>query len=153
LNRSSESGTVFTVKPVKQKHLQSISWSESLVAVRVSTQCSSVKELRRKLWSELPQNSPNTRRRRTSVILGRFFPNGNIEPLPRRVCMAYQDDALLTSVMGPLLLLAESVLGVLFALAMSLMTSGRQFRVSNDSSEHVLRRHDESTQAKSFVSI
>jgi hypothetical protein len=74
-----------------------------------------MKELRHRLWSELPQNSPNTRRRRTSVILGRFFPDNNIEQLPRRVCMAYQDDVLLASVMGPLLLLAEPVLGVLFA--------------------------------------
>jgi len=49
------------------------------------------------------------------VILGRFFPNKNIEQLPRRVCMTYQDDALLASVMGSLLLLAEPVLGVLFA--------------------------------------
>jgi len=32
-----------------------------------------------------------------------------------RVCMAYQDDALLASVMGSLLFLSEPVLGVLFA--------------------------------------
>jgi len=61
-----------------------------------------VKELRHRLWSELPQNSPNSRRRLTSVILGRFFPDKKIEQLPRRVCMAYQDDACLASVMGPL---------------------------------------------------
>ena len=114
LHRSNEGGIVSTAKPGKRKHLQSIAWPESLLAVRVSTECSSVKELRHRLWSELPQNSPSSRHRRTSVILVRFFPDNNIEQLPRRVCMAYQDDALLASVMGPLLLLAEPVLGVLF---------------------------------------
>ena len=89
-----------------------------------------MKELRQRLWSELPQNSPNSRHRLTSVILGRFFPDKKIEQLPLRVCMAYQDDALLASVMGPLLLLAEPVLGVLFA-----------------------RKHDGPAQAKAFVSI
>ena len=107
--------TVSTATSGKRKHLQSIAWPESLLAVRVSTECSSVKELRHRLWSELPQNSPSSRHRLTSVILGRFFPDKKIEQLPLRVCMAYQDDALLASVMGPLLLLAEPVLGVLFA--------------------------------------
>ncbi len=115
MNRGSEGNIVSAVKPAKQKHLQSICWSESLLAVKVSTECSSVKELRHRLWSELPQNSPNSRRRLTSVILGRFFPDKKIKQLPRRVYMVYQEDAFLASVMGPLLLLVEPVLGVLFA--------------------------------------
>src|SRR5262249_19546476 len=100
LDTSDGCRVVSTIKSREQKHFQSIAWTESLLAVRVSTECSSVKELRHRLWLELPQNSPHTRRRRTSVILGRFFPNKNIEQLPRRVCMTYQDDALLASVMG-----------------------------------------------------
>ena len=115
MNRSSEDRVVFTAKSRKQKHLQRISWSESLLAVRLSTECSSIKQLRHRLWSELPQNSLNTRRRHTSTILARFFPDKSIEQLPRCVCLAYQDEALLASIMGPLLLLAEPVLGVLFA--------------------------------------
>ena len=83
--------------------------------MRLSIECSSIKELRYRLWSDLPQNSLNTRRRYASTILARFFPDKNIEQLPRCICLAYQDEALLASVMGPLLLLAEPVLGVLFA--------------------------------------
>jgi hypothetical protein len=115
LNRSSEDCVVFTAKSRKQKHLQRISWSESLLAVRLSTECSSIKELRYRLWSDLPQNALSTRRRHTSTILARFFPDKSIEQLPRGVCLAYQDEALLASIMGSLLLLAEPVLGVLFA--------------------------------------
>ena len=115
MNRSGEGRVVSTAKPRKQKHLQRISWSESLFAVRLSTECSSIKELRHKLWSDLPQNSLNSRRRYTSTILARFFPDKSIEQLPRCVYLAYQDEILLASVMGPLLLLAEPVLGVLFA--------------------------------------
>lgn len=115
MNRSSEGRVVSTAKSRKQKHLQRISWSESLLAVRLSTECSSIKQLRHRLWSDLPQNSLNTRRRHTSTILARFFPDKSIEQLPRCVCLAYQDEALLASIMGPLLLLAEPVLGVLFA--------------------------------------
>jgi hypothetical protein len=103
------------VKSSKRQHLQRISWLESLLAVRLATQCSSMKELRHKLWSELPQNSINTRRRYSSTILGRFFPAKNLEQFPRWVYMAYQDEPLLANIMGSLLLLAEPVLGVLFA--------------------------------------
>jgi hypothetical protein len=75
LNWSSEGGIVSTAKSRKQKHLQRISWSESLLVVRLSTECSSIKELRHRLWSDLPQNSLNTRRRCASTILARFFPD------------------------------------------------------------------------------
>jgi hypothetical protein len=74
-----------------------------------------LKELRDKLSSELPQNSINTRRRYTSTILGRFFPAKNLQQLPRCAYLAYQDESLLANMMGSLLLLAEPVLGVLFA--------------------------------------
>ena len=117
---------VSTAKPRKQKHLQRISWSESLLAVRLSTECPSIKELRHRLWSDLPQNSLNTRRRCASTILARFFPDKNIEQLSRCVCLAYQDEALLASVMGPLLLLAEPVLGVLFAERLWLLPPGAE---------------------------
>jgi hypothetical protein len=42
---------------------------------------------------------------------------------------------------------------VQYSLAMSRMTSGRQYKASNGFSGHALRKHDGSTQAKSFVSI
>jgi len=50
---------VHTVRRKEQRHLQDILWAESLQAVRISIECSSVEELTHRLWSELPQNSLN----------------------------------------------------------------------------------------------
>lgn len=103
-----------TVKRGAEKHLQDILWPETLFAVRRSLSCQSVAELGDALRSELPQNSANTRSRNTSVILSRFFPTADLDTFPRRVAATYDDDVL-AHVLGPLLLLAEPLLGRLFA--------------------------------------
>jgi len=95
--------------------LQDILWQESLLAVQVSLGCQTVTELLARLQEKLPQNSAVTRRRNTSIILGRFFPTDDLEQLPRQVFRAYGDEALLACVMRVLFLEAEPVVGELVA--------------------------------------
>jgi len=95
--------------------LQDILWQESLLAVQVSLGCQTVTELISRLQEKLPQNSVVTRRRNTSIILGRFFPTDDVEQLPRQVFRAYDDEALLAAVMRVLFLEAEPLVGELVA--------------------------------------
>ena len=118
---------VSTATPGKRKHLQSIAWPESLLAVRVSTECSSMKEMRQRLCVRTPAEFPQLTSPPYICDPGKILSKTNkIEQLPLRVCMAYRDDALLASVMGPLLLLAEPVLGVLFAERLLLLPPGAE---------------------------
>ena len=104
-----------SVKRDGKRYLQDILWSESLLAVEVSLACQTVAELIARLHEKLPQNSGVTRRRNTSIILGRFFPTDDLDQLPRRVFQAYDDEALLAAVMRVLFLEAEPVVGELVA--------------------------------------
>lgn len=99
------------VKPHGKRYLQDCLWRESLLAVKVSLECHSVAELITRLRERLPQNSVETRERNTSIILSRFFPTSEIEQPPRRVLRAYNDEALLTTVMRVLFLEAEPLVG------------------------------------------
>jgi hypothetical protein len=104
-----------SVKRDGKRYLQDILWQESLLAVQVSLNCQSVADLIARLQEKLPQNSAVTRRRNTSIVLGRFFPTDNVDQLPRQVFRAYDDEALLASVMRVLFLEAEPLVGELVA--------------------------------------
>ncbi|MGH8069741.1 MAG: hypothetical protein ACRERE_31760 [Candidatus Entotheonellia bacterium] len=104
-----------SVKRDGKRYLQDILWRESLLAVRVSLDCQTVIELIACLQEKLPQNSAVTRRRNTSIILGRFFPTNDVDQLPRRVFRAYDDEVLLAAVMRVLFLEAEPLVGELVA--------------------------------------
>jgi len=104
-----------SVKRDGKRYLQDILWQESLLAVQVSLGCQTVTDLLARLQEKLPQNSAVTRRRNTSIILGRFFPTDDLEQLPRQVFRAYGDEALLACVMRVLFLEAEPVVGELVA--------------------------------------
>jgi len=106
---------VRSVKRSGKRYLQDILWQETLLAVNVSLDCQTVAELITRLQEKLPQNSAVTRRRNTSIILGRFFPTEDVDQLPRRVFRAYDDEALLASVMRVLFLEAEPIVGELVA--------------------------------------
>jgi hypothetical protein len=97
------------------KHLQEILWEESLQAVRLSLECESRSVLAERLRNELSQNSATTRDRYTTIILSRFFPETEIDNLPRRLLRAYNDEQLLADAMAVLLLLSEPVVGRLIA--------------------------------------
>jgi hypothetical protein len=104
-----------SVKRDSKRYLQDILWLESLLAVQVSLDCWTVTELIARLQEKLPQNSLVTRRRNTSIILGRFFPTDDLDQLPRRVFQAYDDEALLFAVMRALFLAVETLVGELVA--------------------------------------
>jgi hypothetical protein len=104
-----------SVKRDGKRYLQDILWQESLLAVQVSLNCQSVADLIARLQEKLPQNSAVTRRRNTSIVLGRFFPTDDVDQLPRQVFRAYDDEALLASVMRVLFLEAELLVGELVA--------------------------------------
>jgi hypothetical protein len=104
-----------SVKRDDKRYLQDILWRESLLAAKVSQDCPTVAELISRLHEKLPQNSTLTRRRNTSIILGRFFPTEDLDQLPRRVFQTYDDEALLASVMRVLFLEAEPLVGELIA--------------------------------------
>lgn len=74
---------------------------------------------------ELSQNSVTTRARHALTILSRYFPNSDIDQLPRRVLAAYGDEQLLAAVMAVLLPLGEPVLGRLIAERLHPLEPGR----------------------------
>jgi hypothetical protein len=104
-----------SVKTNGERYLQDILWKESLLAVKVSTECQTVAELISRLQEKLPQHSAVTRQRNTSTILSRFFPTAAIEQFPRQVMLAYDDEELLAAVMRVLFLEAEPLVGKLVA--------------------------------------
>jgi hypothetical protein len=104
-----------SVKRDGKRYLQDILWHESLLAVKLSLDRQTVAELIARLQEKLPQNSGVTRRRNTSIILGRFFPTDDLDQLPRRVFQTYDDEALLASIMRVLFLEVEPVVGELVA--------------------------------------
>jgi hypothetical protein len=112
---SAVSARVRSVKRDGKRYLQDILWQESLLAVKVSLGCQTVAELIARLQEKLPQNSGVTRRRNTSIILGRFFPTEDVDQLPRQVFQACDDEVLLAAVMRVLFLEAEPVVGELVA--------------------------------------
>jgi hypothetical protein len=104
-----------TVKNHGERYLQDILWKESLLAVKMSVDCQTVAELISRFQESLPQNSPVTRRRNTSTILGRFFPTEDLHQLSRQVLQAYDDETLLAAVLRVLFLEAEPLVGKLIA--------------------------------------
>ena len=104
-----------SVKHGGKRYLQDILWQESLLAVQASLSCQTIAELIARLQEKLPQNSAVTRRRNTSIVLGRFFPTDDVDQLPRQVFRAYDDEALVISVMRVLFLEAEPLVGELVA--------------------------------------
>ena len=104
-----------SVKHGGKRYLQDILWQESLLAVQASLSCQTIAELIARLQEKLPQNSAVTRRRNTSIVLGRFFPTDDVDQLPRQVFRAYDDEALVISVMRVLFLEAEALVGELVA--------------------------------------
>jgi hypothetical protein len=104
-----------SVKRDGKRYLQDILWQESFLAVQVALGYQTVTELIARLQEKLPQNSLVTRRRNTSIILGRFFPTDDLDQLPRRVFQAYDDKPLLAAVMRVLFLESEPLVGELVA--------------------------------------
>lgn len=95
------SGTVST--------LQDFPWEGSIQAVKDSLRFDSYPAFVEYVFSTLPQNSPQTRRRYTNLIGRWFFPDRQLPSLPGRVWAAYGDDTLLRDVMRACALSQEPV--------------------------------------------
>ncbi len=94
-----------------ERFLQDILFEETIMAIKIAQEVKSVPELIQRLRNELPQNSPNTRKRNTSIILGRFYPNNNVEEFPTLVLRHYKDETLLREVLKVLFPIKEPIIG------------------------------------------
>jgi hypothetical protein len=79
--------------------LQDFFWPVSIVAVKASDEFQSYEEFHRYTLDNLPQNSPETRRRYGNLIQRRYFPEYSLNGVVPAVWASYHDDRLLTEVM------------------------------------------------------
>lgn len=110
----------------KQKYLQDILWRESLLAIRISLECTSKNELVDRLREELTQNSATTRTRHTSTVLARYFPAPGVDSIARQVLCAYRDEHLLSDLLAILLPMSEPVIGELIANRLHPLSAGTE---------------------------
>ncbi len=90
--------------------LQDFPWEESVQAVKESLRFDSYSAFVEYLFNSLPQNSPKTRRRYTSLIGRWFFPDRQLSTLPARVWASYADETILRDVMRVCVLSQEPVI-------------------------------------------
>jgi len=90
--------------------LQDFPWEESVQAVKDSLRFDSYPTFAEHVFNTLPQNSPQTRNRYTSLIGRWFFPDRQLPGLPGRVWAAYTDENILRDVMRVCVLSQEPVI-------------------------------------------
>ena len=76
----------------KLRNLNDTLLTEGLIAVKFSCELPTIDQLKDQLSQKFPQNSVETRVRYARYVLRWFFPEG-LESLPRRVWMAYREEA------------------------------------------------------------
>ncbi|MFQ5613429.1 MAG: hypothetical protein ACE5H9_14985 [Anaerolineae bacterium] len=79
--------------------LQDIIWEDSITIVKASDSFQSYAQFYNYIVDNLPQNSPETRRRYAGLIQRRFFPGQSLHDLVPSVWRSYHDEAILTDVM------------------------------------------------------
>lgn len=79
--------------------LQDVIWEDSLALIKTSDQFQSYEAFYQHLIENLPQNSPETRRRYAGLIQRRFFPTHSLDDLIPTVWRTYHDESLLTDLM------------------------------------------------------
>lgn len=90
--------------------LQDFPLQASIQAVKASVGFESYDDFHRHLIDNLPQNSPETRRRHASLIGKRYFAGRSLDTLLARVWRAYQDEQILVDLMRVTALEAEPVI-------------------------------------------
>lgn len=90
---------VFPVAAAQYPTLQDFFWTASLVAVKASEGFQRFEEFQNYTFDNLPQNSPETRRRYTELIQRRYFPERSMTGLVPTVWRSYHDEQLLSEVM------------------------------------------------------
>ena len=136
-------------------------WIESIQAVKDSTRFQSYEEFRAHLIRTLPQNSLATRKRYSSYILKRFFPNGSLRQLSAAVWHAYQDETLLEQVMRYSFLSHEPLIGGFVGDVLFQLSPGSQipralledyiFRIYGETKEKAVKRLAGSLRALGFI--
>jgi hypothetical protein len=89
--------------------LQDFPWAASIAAIKASERCESYDDFYRSMLEQLPQNSPETRRRYAELIQRRFFSDRSLDALLPAAWRAYHDDHILTDLMRVTALEAEPV--------------------------------------------
>jgi len=90
--------------------LQDFPLQASIQAVKASADFNTYDHFRRYMFDNLPQNSPETRRRYASLIGKRYFPGLSLDTLLPKAWQAYQDEQILVDLMRVLALEAEPVI-------------------------------------------
>lgn len=90
--------------------LQDFPLPASIEAIKASINFAVYDDFYRYMIDNLPQNSPETRRRYANLIGKRYFPGLSLDTLLPQVWRAYQDESILVDLMRVLALEAEPVI-------------------------------------------
>lgn len=90
--------------------LQDVIWADSITVIKASDQFQSFDGFYNYLVENLPQNSPETRRRYAGLIQRRFFPGQSLNDLIPTVWRKYRDEGILTDLMRVTTLEGEPVI-------------------------------------------
>lgn len=96
--------------PSKPSSIQSVAWETGLTAVRESIEFTDFEAFRLHLLQNMRQNSEGVRRRYTSLILLRLFPERSLQGLNPKVWNAYRDEKILEDIARLTTLEAEPVI-------------------------------------------
>jgi hypothetical protein len=124
--------------PRERRTIQDLLLSEGLLAARLAEEADSVDDLHRRLVSQLPQNSLETRTRYAQSVLKWFFPDGLTSLVPR-VAAAYRDEAITADVLRCCYLMAEPLVGCCVAECLFPLEPG--MRVPVEYLDRFLTRH------------
>jgi hypothetical protein len=102
-------------------------WATCVEAVKRSASYSDFDAFQAELPDSLPQNSPETRRRITNLIVKWYFPNHSLSEIPTLVWRSYQRDDILTDVMRMMTLEAEPVIARFATEQVQVLTPGADF--------------------------
>jgi len=111
--------------------LQIFPWAASVAAVKNSKNYTDFDTFYHELPDSLPQNSPQTRRRVSSLIARRYFPAHTLLDLPARVWSAYHRDDVLLDIMRVMTLDAEPVIARFIMEHVLVLSPGDPFHVAS----------------------
>ena len=97
-----------------KKTISDLRFPEAIFAVKESTECRDITELKAHLVFRLGQNSQETRLRYTRFLIRWFFADG-LDGIARKTWTAYRDEQILTDILRYLYLTNESVVGTCMA--------------------------------------
>lgn len=94
----------------KPSSIQSIAWETGLEAVKESVGFSSFEAFRIHLNANMRQNSDEVRKRYSSLILNRLFPEKSLDGINPKIWLKYQDEKILEDISRMTTLEAEPII-------------------------------------------